>query len=450
MRKRRDRKLFNWLGSLSALALLTSCANFGSIDKQSIGRITVNEPFKTIDTQFLEVNDLVPGFGGMYYDDAGILNAYVEGSPADLVAVKAPLVAAIRSVFGDEALREDYTSIPGVLTTDLDLILRTKVVPGMYEWHELYRWNEPLTEVLTMPGIEFSDIDESTNTLAIGYSESANLTRIQERITKLGVPLEAVDFVKDTGAVAGATLREQRRPTLGGLLIDYVYSRCTLGINVKRNGIRGFITNSHCSRRQFAVDSSSYYQADDEVAEARVGSETLDPAYFTNSTTSLCPLNYACRYSDANFVDYYDSNQPPLGRNYITAKNTDPPNLTITGTGDSPGEAAGTPTVGSYASKVGSTTGLTEGKVTRACERRTYDKRSWDDKPVFLLCTHEVEANFYYGDSGSPVLTAANGGRIRGVAWGFGGNFGDGTRYFLYSDLNGIRHELGGNLQTTE
>ena len=65
------------------------------------------------------------------------------------------------------------------------------------------------------------------------------------------------------------------------------------------NGDEGFVTASHCSDRQGAVDGTRYYQPSSQVANSFIGTEIVDPPYVRNS--SGCPKGRKCRRSDANF-----------------------------------------------------------------------------------------------------------------------------------------------------
>lgn len=386
----------------------------------------------------------------MFYDKSGLLIAYVQGSPSELSIVKIPLVSSILSTFGKETLLDGFLSVPEVPSGEIDIFARTVVVPGKYTWSELFKWHSLLTPVFSIPGVEFTDINDEKNILTIGYSDLNSLSQIQRRVIDLGVPIEAVEFEKDSGAVAGATLDDEVSPVYGGLKITWSIggNTCTHGLNATRNGIRGFITNAHCSSSQFRTDNTLYTQPAYPLSN-QIGIEKFDPGYFTSSTSSLCPAGRACRYSDANFVDY-QTITPLQGRFYYTENNTPPPHdLSIEGVIATQGEAAGTPIAGSYASKIGQTTGLTTGRVFDICQVRNVGNLfSYDGKPVTYICNHRVAANFYEGDSGSPVLTASQPRKIMGVAWGYGGSLADNTKYFTYSDLNAIRRELGGNLQT--
>lgn len=72
---------------------------------------------------------------------------------------------------------------------------------------------------------------------------------------------------------------------------------CTLGFNAVRNGVLGFVMNSHCTGRHLKFDGIRMYQ-DDVLGSEYIGKESVDPPYFT------CGPNYkyACRYSDAAFI----------------------------------------------------------------------------------------------------------------------------------------------------
>src|SRR5206468_1597259 len=107
--------------------------------------------------------------------------------------------------------------------------------------------------------------------------------------------------------------------------------------NAVRAGVSGFVTASHCSDTQGAVDGTQYYQPLNQVPAEFIGTEIADPAYRRN--IAGCPHGRVCRYSDSNFSQGADGVAFTLGS---IAKTTGPNNgsLDIAGTftigGDGP------------------------------------------------------------------------------------------------------------------
>src|SRR6266571_4981973 len=135
------------------------------------------------------------------------------------------------------------------------------------------------------------------------YATARGFAPAQIRVlpARLGIPTEAL-IVRHTEPIGYAqTLRDMVRPVTGGLQIRFSSFLCSLSFNAARAGISGFVTASHCSDKQGAVDGTLYYQPLDQVAAEFIGTEIADPSFFRHSPG--CPHARRCRYSDANFSE---------------------------------------------------------------------------------------------------------------------------------------------------
>jgi hypothetical protein len=231
-----------------------------------------------------------------------------------------------------------------------------------------------------------------------------------------------------------ATLRDRADPIVGGVQIRFSQFLCSLGFNaISATAGSGFVTASHCSDRQGAVDSTTYYQPMDQVAADVIGTEIVDPPYIRNSAG--CPKGRKCRRSDANFSRASGPRQfalraiaRPIAVGSLDIDSGNP--FLITG--------EGVAIKGATVNKVGRTTGWTQGTVSGTCVDTGVSGTS-----IVLLCQTFVESNHTIvqgGDSGSPVFAiAGNGVTLLGGLWG--GN-SDGTQ-FVYSPIANIKEELG-------
>ena len=195
----------------------------------------------------------------------------------------------------------------------------------------------------------------------------------------------------------------------------------------------GFVTASHCSDNQGAVDGTSYYQPLNQVPADLIGTEIADPAYVRNANG--CPKGRKCRRSDANFSRGTGSRLPAIGE---IARTTGLGSLTIdpdTPTFSIGGEGAVT---SGNVDKVGRTTGWTRGTVSSTCVNTGVSGTS-----IVLLCQTFVSGSGVIvggGDGGSPVFRAGNNTvTLLGVLWG--GNQ-SGTQ-FVYSPMANVEDELG-------
>jgi hypothetical protein len=286
-------------------------------------------------------------------------------------------------------------------------------------------------------GVVFTDADETTGRLVVGVLDRGVEGLIRARLPQLGVASQFVDVVETEPIFAVTTLRDKQRPVIAGVQIRFSQFVCSLGYPAQRDGVPGFVTASHCSDAQGAVDETSYYQPLNQVADEFIGTEIADPAYLR--TLNGCPRGRKCRYSDANFSQGSPTVAFSLGR---IAKTTGANNgsLEIAGEFTISGEA--TATVGSTANKVGRTTGWTQGTVTRTCTDTGVSGSN-----IVLLCQDFVESSIQLvagGDSGSPVfrVNGSSSATLLGNLWG--GN-SSGT-LFVYSRVGNVKQELGGNL----
>jgi hypothetical protein len=297
--------------------------------------------------------------------------------------------------------------------------------------------HQRLLPVFELAGVTFTDADETTGRLVIGVMDRGIEGLIRARVRGLGVPSETVDVVETEPIFQVATLRDSTRPVVAGLQIRFSGYLCSLGFNARRAGVSGFVTASHCSDTQGAVDGTQYYQPLNQVAEEFIGSEIADPAYRRNG--SGCPRGRVCRYSDSNFSEGAGGVLFTLGG---IAKTTGPNNGSLQIAGAFTIVDEGAATMGQTANKVGRTTGWGQGVVTRTCVNTGVSGSN-----IVLLCQDFVENDAVQivagGDSGSPVFSISpNGGdnvTLLGNLWG--GN-SSGT-LFVYSPISGIERELG-------
>lgn len=209
------------------------------------------------------------------------------------VGVEAPLALAkdqsIGSLLFDDQLAQVASKVPGfagftvfeetetkiemtVLSTRSDWGVVSQVQQGLreefghefgatsfriskvdYSFAQLKGWHDQLrAKVLSLPGVVHADLDEAKNRLSIGVETLTSSARaVEAEIARSGVPREGV-IIEEIPPVV-QELRSYRRPTLGGLQIqwynfsdDRVYI-CSLGVHAVRRGVQGFVTNAHCS-----------------------------------------------------------------------------------------------------------------------------------------------------------------------------------------------------------
>jgi hypothetical protein len=355
----------------------------------------------------------------MFFDQDGTLQVYMLGQkgPVDAALMASLEDAITREVGGGERLSSNGLEI----------------LEGQYDFLDLYRWQQQMSlAVLPLPGVVFTDIDDMTNRLRIGITDLPGRMRaVEELLSTLDVPREAV-LISETKPV-WPELRNRRRPLRGGLQINYPGWLCTLGFVADRQGVRGFVTNSHCTTTQGWVEGTVYHQPIIDSNNNQVGVEIRDPIYFIGGS---CPPGKRCRFSDSAFVRATTTTS--LG---IIAR---PPIVSINWNGvdnfASTGEVA--PLMGQSVTKVGRTTGRTSGWVEQTCAPFNVAGTN-----ITLLCQSRASYSCAGGDSGSPVFRITSPPAIvnlGGIHWGSGGVFSPITNIQMSGELGPISTCAGG------
>lgn len=374
---------------------------------------------RNLDQEFAALAVEVPGFGGYYY----------EGE--DLVVRLADL-----------GQRERARAVIGrTFAAAGSNASKMRFVKGEYGFTQLKEWGDRLPAVLNQAGVVFTDIDEARNRLTIGVENADGRARAVAKLAELAIPSVAV-IVEEVDPIGfKSTLREYNRPLQGGLQLAFSYYHCTMSFNADRyDGVRGFVTNSHCTDNQGTVNYTAYYQPEAWGSAYFIGTEVLDPPFFTWYQNTACPFGKQCRYSDAAFATY-DAAAPwdfagiarttwrgqYSGSLDIDASN---PRFSITS------KRFSNPVGGHRMEKMGRTTGWTTGLISRTCVNSNVKNTS-----ITLLCQYYVDAGVDGGDSGSPVFFWWDPVQVTlfGVLWG--GN--DAGTQYVFSWIGHVEQELG-------
>jgi hypothetical protein len=299
---------------------------------------------------------------------------------------------------------------------------------------DLEAQHQRLLPLFELAGVVFTDADETTGRFVVGVLDRDVEGLVRARLRVLGIANQSVDVVETDAIFQLATLRDRSDNIIGGIQIRFSQYLCSLGFIASRYGEEGFVTASHCSDKQGAVDGTTYYQPLDQVENDRIGTEIVDPPYVRNSAG--CPKGRKCRQSDANFSRSEGGRPFSLG---AIARTEGLGSLVIAGTFTINGEAVAT--VGQMVDKTGRTTGWTRGRVSNTCVNTGVSGTS-----IVLLCQTFVESTdggaiVAGGDSGSPVHASEGGDNVKLLGGLWGGNQ-DGT-LFVYSPIANIEAELG-------
>jgi len=140
--------------------------------RQEPGRV------ETYDDLLVRVDDMAPGFGGMFVDADDRLAIYLLDT-GQLAATR----AAIDAVFGSN-------SFP----------VRTRAVQGQYTVSQLKTWAERADALLEMRGVTLVDLDEGKNRVTVGLEDAARTEAVEQALLSLDVPRAAV-LLKVTGPI---------------------------------------------------------------------------------------------------------------------------------------------------------------------------------------------------------------------------------------------------------
>lgn len=300
---------------------------------------------------------------------------------------------------------------------------------------DLEAQHQRLLPLFELAGVVYTDADERSGRLVVGVMDGDVEGLVRGRLRALGVASQSVDVVEAEPIFALATLRDRSPDVVGGLQIRFSQYLCSLGFIAIRNDEWGFVTASHCSTKQGAVDGTTYYQPLDQVQNDWIGTEIADPAYLRGAG---CPKGKKCRLSDSNFSRGSGARQLTLG---AIARTTALGSLVIDGANPTfTITDKGVASVDTPVDKVGRTTGWTRGTVTNTCVNTGVQGTS-----IVQLCQTFVSGSngtviVGSGDSGAPAFTSINGNvYLVGGLWG--GNQ-SGTQ-FVYSPIANIEAELG-------
>lgn len=355
------------------------------------------------DERLTIVANRVPEFGSLHVnEEARTMFVHVTERRPRIVA---DLRHALREAFPGEKLPP-----------------RIQLLDGRFTFDQLHRWHGDALELFgTMDEVMMLDIDDRTNQMTIGLNDTGAEQELAQQLSGMGIPPEGWRMVHMDGAAPESNVTDRHRPVTGGQQIQVGSAFggfCTYGLTAIRDGVSGFITNSHCTRTQGGVESTRYAQptfaSDDSNT---IATETADPAYFTGG---ICPVNTRCRYSDSAFAERTASGSRSIVRNDIGSLAWD---------GSSRFYVANerSPFVGLALRKVGRTTGHTVGQVEATCA----DFRQTNTN-ILMLCQADATYSSAGGDSGSPVFRTTGctvGGEsdvcadVYGLHWGGGGAF---------------------------
>ena len=320
---------------------------------------------------------------------------------------------------------------------------------GTYTFIELARWRDALDDVLGPPSVQWFGIDHAQNRIVIGVLAAADRQAIAAMAADLAIPAGALRFEKTAPMRSHShlTLRDSIRPIKGGLLIarpltSISAKTCTLGFLALWGGQHAFVTNSHCSSQQWALDNTKWYQNRAPLTHAEslsissIGFEVADSAMMCRAGFGSQP----CSRADASVYRatlgpgewYFKRIARPVSGCFPPC--TPPPPLTISDSTPfwSIVRTRTSIAVNDLVSKIGQKTGWTQSYVRFINMKVFYPDGA-------LLNQAFSDYGDDAGDSGAPVLLDILGGTDTTVTLGgiHVGRTSDGV-YAVFSPWSGI------------
>lgn len=357
-------------------------------------RAVITDPPGSSDYIFAKINEKVPEFAGFWFESDRVTIGLTRlTSAAKTKAANYTLSALHRRP--TEASNVKFKLVPNSFANLQTVRKRIKRLLGSDR------------------KITFLDTDERANIVVVGLANLKDEPGIRKIIKDLGVDDTFVKFERRPvfKPMDGQdVLRQRYRPLMGGIQI---FPGCTLGLPVLLGGVRGVLTNSHCTRLYGILDGTVFFQRDNTPGD-RIGVETVDADLFPSTDTNECPAGLRCRYADAAFVRLDDNVGAKRGWIKNTGTGTDfAGDYEVNGV--VPFGACGTRVL-----KIGARTGKTYGEVEHTCADGWVEEGPDDPNRAYYLCQDVIGAGSGDGDSGSPVITQTNQSKTRfyGLLWG--------------------------------
>lgn len=432
--------------ALGAAACGEETAPSGLESEDGMPSAAVLGPFgsagRSIDEEFAELAREVPGFGGLFFDEAGRPTIYLT-DPARLAAASRAATARLER---DLAVEGAGVGLAGV-----------RVLRGRYDFLELHRWRGELTDLLALPGVVRLDTDERRNRLVVGVADAGAHTAVERALAHLGIPGDAVVVETAASISTATTLQDRVRPIAAGLRIQSstassVSGFCSLGYNILRPDEPDallFLVAAHCTSEMGVVDDTAFWQGRVGPDGNRLGLEQHDTDFFAGEG---CPEGRLCRFSDAAVGRYVRKRNKVLG-SIVKTKFADnlqgsieivePPGVWPT-TWFTAIDIRPRAMVGQQLAKIGSETGWTNGLVEATCVDANLVSPITD---FTFLCQDFVDAGSGGGDSGAPVFKRAGPRFVDrivfpyGILWGV--ELGAPRPRFIFSSLDNIERDLG-------
>ena len=394
------------------------------------------------------------GFGGAYRNESGQTVVWLK----DLTQSDVALAALMG--FQPADVKSYHRTDPS----------NVQFVQGAYDWRDLNLWFKT-AHAYWRDGVVGMDIDERTNKLYIGVTDTGIAGDVRNSLEAAGIPRDAVDVEYhapivpaigawhdnlDASAAQTVTLRSNFDPPYHsgiqhgatGLPQD---APCTMGAIVRiTNSINGYLTASHCTNVMFREDNDDHFQP--TINDDNIGEEYDDRGHVAGY--DACQTGELCRLSDAALVRFTTASDGE-DRGHI-ARTTGIGSYTLTSAEDDEftiyDDEPACPfwvdelhcfpdPVGTELHYVGRTSGWRTGTLERLCMTTRYQVTG--SQWYRVICVDEVRGYSEGGNSGAVVFERTNDPYDVNM-WGMLTGSTTDHEFWFTSRIEGIRQELEG------
>jgi hypothetical protein len=413
------------LSGLVAVLVLASCQDVtGPVapeerSNESISDLsfTLQQRYLSTTDEYLAVEKLVPGFGGLYFDEQRRLNVHLTSS-----ARTAASTSRVRSVLA-EFFRTRPVDLNGSRLDLQNIVFHD----GRRDVARLIELHDEVGKIIGgIPGRTAYGIDYVENRVEVGVQGPELVQEAQSRLIDLGVSEDDVAVRVVPLVHTRSNLRDYHRPVYGGMgvyrVVDGSFRPCSIAANVREilDGPVYYLTASHCTDLLGVVDTITHVQGG-LTSNHRLAFERQDPPFFTNADNPACPIDWTaprCRWSDVSLMEYIT----PDSRGFAKIAHTPLGSINL-GTPDHYVVSHGSnPQVGTYVRKVGAMTGTSHGLVTQVHQNRVLRRHSGRDRAAYWILRATIaDHNVADGDSGGALYQLLPDGRVAVLGVLFGG-----------------------------
>lgn len=331
-----------------------------------------------------------------------------------------------------------------------------------YSFGELATWRDSIGSQLSgIDGVTSLDLDEVQNRVTVGIdpaTQTAARSAVLQLAQSLAIDTSAIGFRvhgylkygSTAAAMYSSSIFVHTDTLIGGIIVRTSSASgnngnpgdCTIGFVADRNGVRAFITATHCTNVWGGGPDGTVMS---QWPVRQVGTETIDP------NKSQCGVWDWCRNSDAALFNVnagvpshrgliarttFRNNGYHNGGNGSRTVDTNKPYFFVTWTSGA--------VVGQVVEKMGMVTGWTWGTISATCVDHFFSQGFPVD--YVTKCSLEANINHNSGDSGGPLFSWDGSDQVTLIGTLVGQTT---TQNGIFSPYSRIIADMGGTIVAT-